>query len=47
MTDPKIDIKAFAVKEEQAARAWLGTNWVPFGVGTSLGLIVGWLIHLL
>jgi len=47
MTDPKIDIKQFVTKEEQSAKAWLGTNWVPFGVGTSFGLVVGWLIHVL
>lgn len=45
--DPKIEIKQFAAKEEQAAKAWLGTNWVPFSVGTSVGLVLGWLIHLL
>ncbi len=47
MTDPKIDIKQFVGKEEQAAKAWLGTNWVPFAVGASCGLVVGWLLHVL
>ena len=47
MTDPKIDIKQFAAKEELAARAWFGTNLVPFSVGASVGLVLGWLIHVL
>lgn len=40
MTDPKIEIKNFALKEEQAARAWFGTNWVPVSVGIVIGLLV-------
>lgn len=44
MNDPKIDIKQFAVKEEQAARAWLGSNLVPLAVGIALGLTAGFLI---
>ena len=47
MTDPKIDIKQFVTKEERAAKAWFGTNLVPFSVGASCGLVLGWLIHLL
>jgi len=47
MSDPKIDIKQFALKEEQAAKAWLGTNLVPFAVGASCGLVLGWLVHIL
>lgn len=45
MTDPKIEIKQFAVKGEKAAEAWFGTNWVPVGVGIIIGLIVGFVIH--
>jgi hypothetical protein len=45
MTDPKIDIKAFATKEEVVAKAWFGTNWVPFAVGMVSGILVTLLIH--
>jgi hypothetical protein len=46
MTDPiKTDIKSFAAKEEAAAKAWLGTNWVPFSVGLVIGIVVMVLLH--
>lgn len=45
--DPKIEIKQFAAKEGQKVEAWLGTNLVPLSVGITLGLIAGYLIHLL
>lgn len=44
MTDPKIDIKQFAAKEEQAAKAWLGSNLVPLALGIAIGLLMGWTI---
>lgn len=45
MTDPKIDIKQFIAKEEIAAKAWFGSNWVPFAIGLFVGLLAGLLIH--
>lgn len=47
MTDPKIDIKQFASQQEHKVEAWLGTNLVPLAVGLILGIIAGYLIHLL
>lgn len=40
MIDPKIDIKKFTVKEEQATKAWLGTNWIPFALGFVTGIVL-------
>ena len=45
MNDVKTEIKQFAAKEEQAARAWFGTNWVPVSVGIVIGLVAGWAIY--
>lgn len=48
MTDPiKIDISKFIAKEEIAARAWLGTNWVPYGAGLLSGVLAMAAIHAL
>lgn len=48
MTDPvKIDISKFVAKEELAAKAWLGTNWIPYGAGLLSGILVTMLIHAL
>lgn len=40
MIDPKIEIAKFAAKEEAAAKAWFGTNWVPVAVGILIGVVV-------
>ena len=45
MTDPKIDIKDFAIKEETAAKAWMGTNWVPVSVGIVIGFLAELIIY--
>ena len=45
MTEPKIEIKAFAAKEEQKAKAWCGTNLVPLSVGILIGIVVMVVIH--
>lgn len=45
MTDPKIEIAKFAAKEEQAAKAWLGTNVVPLAVGILIGIVAMVVIH--
>jgi len=45
MSDIKTEIKQFAAKEEAAAKAWFGTNWVPFGIGLAVGIIVTLIIH--
>lgn len=47
MNDPKIEIAKFAAKEEHKVEAWFGTNLVPLAVGFALGIIAGYLIHLL
>lgn len=45
MTDPKIDIKQYIAKEELAAKAWFGTNWVPFAMGLVVGILSMVLLH--
>lgn len=45
MTDPKIDIKQFVAKEETAAKAWFGSNWVPVAVGIVIGMALEFIIH--
>ncbi len=45
MIDPKIEIAQFVAKEEQAAKAWFGSNIVPLGVGIAIGIIVMAIIH--
>lgn len=45
MTDIKTEIKQFAGKEEQAVRAWFGSNLVPLGIGIVIGLVVSFVIH--
>lgn len=48
MIDPvKIDISKFIAKEELAAKAWLGTNWVPYGAGLICGVLAMVAIHAL
>jgi hypothetical protein len=45
MTDIKTEIKSFAAKEETAAKAWFGTNWVPYALGLISGVLLMLLLH--
>lgn len=38
-------IKSFVAQEETAAKAWFGTNWVPFAMGLIAGIVVMLVLH--
>lgn len=45
MPDIKTEIHQFEVKEAEIAKAWMGTNLVPLGVGLVIGIVVTVIIH--
>lgn len=37
-------IKSFVATEDAAAKAWLGTNWIPYAAGLISGIILSALV---
>lgn len=44
MTDPKIQISQFAVKEEQKLKAWWQSHWVTFIGGAAALEFLRWIV---